>query len=85
MGDKTIEMTLRYSHLSPRRQLDAMKRLDREPTGTKTGTDGTGKMADVEAAVQAIGSRDENWRGRRDSNPRPTGSKSDNDDEDPYV
>jgi site-specific recombinase XerD len=28
MGHKTIEMTLRYSHLSPAHQLDAVKKLD---------------------------------------------------------
>ena len=38
MGHKTLTMTLRYSHLSPEHQLDAVKRLDRAQTGTTTGT-----------------------------------------------
>ena len=37
LGHKTRTMTLRYSHLSPAHQLDAVKRLD-APTGTTTGT-----------------------------------------------
>ena len=34
-----MAMTLRYSHLSPARQLDAVQRLNREPTATTTATD----------------------------------------------
>lgn len=37
MGHKTITMTLRYAHLSPAHQLDAVQKLNRE-TGTTTGT-----------------------------------------------
>jgi integrase len=33
LGHKTLTMTLRYAHLSPAHQLEAVKRLD-EPTGT---------------------------------------------------
>jgi len=36
MGHKTITMTLRYSHLSPQHQLEAVQRLN--PTGTRTDT-----------------------------------------------
>ena len=39
MGHKTIAMTLRYSHLSPAHQLEAVQRLTRKPTGTTTGTE----------------------------------------------
>src|SRR5437016_444227 len=39
MGHKTIAMTLRYSHLSPAHQLEAVQRLTRKSTGTTTGTD----------------------------------------------
>jgi len=37
MGHKTITMTLRYAHLSPAHQLDAVQKLNRA-TGTTTGT-----------------------------------------------
>ena len=33
-----MAMTLRYTHLSPAHQLDAVERLNREETGTNTGT-----------------------------------------------
>jgi hypothetical protein len=39
MGHKTLAMTLRYAHLSPAHQLDAVQRLNREPTATNTATD----------------------------------------------
>jgi integrase len=39
MGHKTLAMTLRYAHLSPAHQLEAVRRLDVEPTGTTTGTE----------------------------------------------
>src|SRR5262249_42943574 len=38
MGHKTQAMTLRYSHLSPGHQLDAVQRLASRSTGTATGT-----------------------------------------------
>ena len=38
MGHKTITMTLRYAHLSPAHQLDAVQRLNRKPTDTATDT-----------------------------------------------
>lgn len=38
MGHKTITMTLRYSHLSPTHQREAVQRLTKEPTATKTAT-----------------------------------------------
>jgi site-specific recombinase XerD len=36
MGHKTITMTLRYSHLSPTHQREAVQRLLPDPTATKT-------------------------------------------------
>ena len=36
MGHKTITMTLRYSHLSPAHQLEAVRGLNRPATGTST-------------------------------------------------
>ncbi len=38
MGHKTLQMTLRYSHLSPAHQLDAVQRLNRVATDTATDT-----------------------------------------------
>jgi len=38
MGHHSYEMTLRYSHLSPRHQLEAVQRLNATPTGTTTDT-----------------------------------------------
>ena len=38
MGHKTIEMTLRYSHLSPGHQLDAVQRLNEKRSDTTTDT-----------------------------------------------
>jgi len=34
MGHKTIAMTLRYAHLSPTHQREAVQRLNQEPTAT---------------------------------------------------
>ena len=49
MGHKTITMTLRYSHLSPAHQLDAVQRLNRKPTATTTATtpDGGGRRGNA--------------------------------------
>jgi hypothetical protein len=54
LGHKTVAMTLRYSHLSPAHQLDAVQRLDRKPTSTTTGTsDGASKSA-VAAGAEVV-------------------------------
>jgi integrase len=50
MGHKTIQMTVRYAHLAPRHQLDAVQRLcdtdmaQNRPTDTKTDTDASGSV-----------------------------------------
>ena len=49
LGHKTIAMTVRYSHLSPAHQLDAVQRLPKQRTGTTTGT------SDEAMKVAAIG------------------------------
>jgi integrase-like protein len=38
MGHQSIDMTLRYSHLSPSHQLEAVQRLDEKPSDTRTDT-----------------------------------------------
>jgi site-specific recombinase XerD len=46
MGHKTQAMTLRYSHLSPEHQLDAVQRLNRPASATATATEAqTAKVA----------------------------------------
>lgn len=77
LGHKTMEMTLRYSHLSPEDQLDAIKRLDSRGTGTTTAPRSQPLHARRQASAEVSGSTREVWCGRRDSNPRPTGSKPD--------
>jgi hypothetical protein len=51
MGHKSIEMTVRYSHLSPKHTLAAVERLtateSANPTGTTTGT-GTSEQNQTE-------------------------------------
>ena len=63
MGHKTVTMTLRYSHLSPEHQQDAVERLTtRTPTATTTATSGGSapglkteppKVADLPAEIRA--------------------------------
>ena len=48
MGHKTIEMTMRYAHLSPGHKLDAVQRL----TGTNTGTEEDHRESVEEAVAQ---------------------------------
>jgi hypothetical protein len=57
MGHKTIQMTLRYSHLAPQHQLEAVQRLcdtggvQNGATGTRTST------SDLVAVTPITGSR----------------------------
>ena len=53
MGHKTIAMTLRYAHLSPAHQLEAVQRLNAKPGATTTATEPT----EPRAAVAAISTK----------------------------
>jgi len=75
MGHKTIEMTLRYAHLSPAHHRDAVQRLNRDVTRTITGTREATATDDAASDPQVPEAENESWRGRQDSNLRPTGSK----------
>ena len=71
MGHKTIAMTVRYAHLSAAHELDAVERLNREPTGTTTGTEETTESVAERAIVQVSEKKSESeWRWV-DSNHRP--------------
>src|SRR5439155_9030493 len=60
MGHKTLAMTLRYSHLSPGHQLDAVQRLNasadasRDDTRTDTSEDARGTAAAGAAEVREL-------------------------------
>jgi site-specific recombinase XerC len=47
MGHQSMDMTLRYSHLSPQHQLEAVQRLDQQPSDTRTDTKPAAKRAVV--------------------------------------
>ena len=79
MGHKTIEMTLRYAHLSPAHQLEAVQRLNTKTgkaTGTTTGTEDVPAKQAANAGAEVIELPIENQRARRDSNPQPSDPKS---------
>ena len=54
LGHKTLVMTLRYSHLSPAHQLDAVQRLNRKPTDTTTDTKPEANRTAVAAAGEVV-------------------------------
>ena len=55
MGHKSIEMTLKYAHLSQEYQIDAVQKLIKIPTDTKTDTrQGIAEKRDeVEASISS--------------------------------
>ena len=55
LGHKTLTMTLRYSHLSPAHQLDAVQKLNRPKTEapTDTTTDTSAEPAKAASARRA--------------------------------
>lgn len=76
LGHKTIQMTLRYAHLSPGHRLEAVQRLNREPTATATATDVEGRCQAEGTSGQLRDLPRRNERARGESNTRPTDSKS---------
>lgn len=54
MGHKTMAMTLRYSHLSPAHQLDAVQRLNVNPTATTTATSEPGRKVAANVSTQML-------------------------------
>jgi len=54
MGHHSIAMTLRYSHLSPAHQLDAVQKLN-AATGTTTGTSAEPSRSPERPAQQVVG------------------------------
>ncbi len=54
MGHNTVTMTLRYSHLSPKHQLDAVQRLIDAPTSTTTDTNVEASKAVNAKAVEVL-------------------------------
>jgi hypothetical protein len=54
MGHKTMAMTLRYSHLSPAHQLDAVQRLNAAPTATTTATSDPRRKVVAGASTQVL-------------------------------
>ncbi len=76
-GHKTMTMTLRYSHLSPGHQLDAVQRLNAAPTDTRTDTDVQPMQAVGGPKAEIVDGPWISERARPDSNGRPAGSKPD--------
>jgi hypothetical protein len=58
-------MTLRYSHLSPAHQLDAVQRLNAEPTGTATATADQPAKATAVAGAKVLDLRTKRVAARR--------------------
>jgi hypothetical protein len=75
MGHKTMAMTLRYSHLSPGHQLEAVQRLNPAPTDTRTDTVAQPVQAFAGPKAEIVDGPWASERARPDSNGGPAGSK----------
>jgi integrase len=76
MGHKTITMTLRYAHLSPAHQLEAVQRLNRPPTATTTATTSDGDPEEKSPGGEVIELSGEKKSWRADSNRGPADYES---------
>ena len=65
MGHETLEMTMRYAHLSPGHRLEAVQRLNPKPTDTTTDTGKSEVTVTAGTAVQAIVPSKESEAARR--------------------
>ncbi len=88
LGHKTLDMTLRYTHLSPSYKIEASKKLDfaflneeelekRKALGTNWAQSST--VSDQPTFSETLNGENnsESWWYKRDSNPRPSVSKTD--------
>ena len=65
MGHKSITMTLRYAHLSPHHQLEAVQRLNGPASGTITSTKQTEDECLADDSEQVLEKEEENGAGDR--------------------
>jgi hypothetical protein len=79
LGHRTLAMTMRYAHLSPARKLAAVRRLERNQTGTTTGTNPQNEpevaVSEASATSRVVGEK-RKWR-RPGSNRGPRDYESD--------
>ena len=76
MGHKMLAMKLRYSHLSPAHQLEAVQRLNQQ-TASPTATSREAEKKAIVANGEVLDISEDLQRARKESNPRPAGSKPD--------
>jgi len=77
MGHKTVEMTMRYAHLSPGHRHEAVQRLKRRsPTDTTTGTSENARATEKNDGAKVVDLTEEIECARTELNRQPTDSKS---------
>jgi hypothetical protein len=62
---KTLAITLRYAHLSPGHQLDAVRRLDEAATGTATGSEDNDEKVAASGGAEVVELPEESSGGAR--------------------